>query len=325
MRPTPTAYERAMLRRAADWDEHHCWKGLTVEVLREVADREGIDFATALVYDRLVRSTEHGPFIERVESVAIEDPCDLRPGLLAIAPGAGYVEFPQTGADGRRLREGARGWGWRVETVPIASFGGLAANARMIGDWLAHRPEEPIVLASLSKGGADVKTALANPETALGSRGVGVWLDISGILHGTPLAGWFRRRWYRRLFLRWASWCRGFDGSIVRELDYGAGSPLEADAIVPAWLSVVHVVGVPLSCHLRSKRARRGHRRLAQFGPNDGGGILLGDLCRLPGRIYPVWGADHYLEPGWDLCPLIRRILHAALEEWRESVACSER
>ena len=316
-----STYERAMLRRAAAWEDHPSWRGLSVAVLREVAEREGIDFATALVFDRLVRSPEHGPFIERVRSAATDDRRGRRPGLLAIVPGVGYVEYPQTGADGGRLREAARGWGWRVETVPVASFGRLADNARAISDWLTRRSEEPIVLVSLSKGGADVKTALASPETAGGFRGVGVWLDVSGILHGTPLAGWFLRRWYRRLLLRWAGWRRGFDGSILRELDRGAGGPLAASSIVPSRMNVVHVVGIPLSCHLRSKRARRGHRRLAEYGPNDGGGILLGDLCRLPGRIYPVWGADHYLEPGWDLCPLIRRILHAALEERRETVA----
>jgi hypothetical protein len=310
-----------MLERAAAWEDHASWKGLTVEVLREVADREGDDFATALVYDRLVRSPEHGPFIERVQSAATAHSRSRHRGLLAIVPGAGYVECPQTGADGRRLREGAREWGWRVEMVPIASFGPLAANARAISDWLAHQPEAPIALVSLSKGGADVKTALASPQTATSFRGVGIWLDLSGILHGTPLAGWFLVRWYRRLWVRWASWHGGFDGSILRELNHGAGSPLSAGSIVPPWLRIVHVIGVPLSCHRRSRRARRGHRRLAVHGPNDGGGILLGDLCRLPGRIYPVWGADHYLEPGWDLCPLIRSILHAALEESQESVA----
>src|SRR5262249_5235096 len=91
---------------------------------------------------------------------------------------------------------------------------------------------------------------------------------------------------------------------------------LAAELVLPSWLRVVHVVAFPLSFHLRSRRSRRGYRRLAALGPNDGGGILLGDLCRLPGLIYPVWGTDHYLEPGLDVHPLIRRMLHAALGEW---------
>ena len=84
------------------------------------------------------------------------------------------------------------------------------------------------------------------------------------------------------------------------------------------------MVGLPLACHLRTRRARRAWRRLVALGPSDGGGILLGDLCRLPGLIYPVWGADHYLDPAWDLRPLVRRIVQAALEV-DESIGVPER
>jgi hypothetical protein len=200
----------------------------------------------------------------------------------------------------------------------VASFGRLAANARTIRDWLSDVPGGPVVLVSLSKGGADVKMGLADPETAPAFRRVALWLDLSGILQGTPLAGWFLHRWYRRLFVRLMAGYHGFEVSLFRELDRQPASPLAQDWSAPDWLRIVHVVGFPLSCHLRDRRARRGHRRLAAFGPNDGGGILLGDLCRLSGLIYPVWGADHYLEPGWDLRPLLQRILSAALEDWRE-------
>ena len=39
--------------RAAAWPEYPSWRGLTAEVLRDVARRRGCDFATALLYDRL--------------------------------------------------------------------------------------------------------------------------------------------------------------------------------------------------------------------------------------------------------------------------------
>jgi hypothetical protein len=35
----------------------------------------------------------------------------------------------------------------------------------------------------------------------------------------------------------------------------------------------------------------------------------LTDVARLPGDVYPVWGADHYLCPSWDFNPLLLRIL----------------
>ena len=54
---------------------------------------------------------------------------------------------------------------------------------------------------------------------------------------------------------------------------------------------------------------RRGYRRLSPLGPNDGT-VLLEDVFALPGRVYPVWGADHYLRPaGRDMSQLVAGIL----------------
>ena len=60
--------------------------------------------------------------------------------------------------------------------------------------------------------------------------------------------------------------------------------------------AVIHLLGFPLRQHLSNAIASRCHRQLARFGPNDGA-MLLAEACALPGLIYPVWGADHYLRP----------------------------
>jgi hypothetical protein len=58
----------------------------------------------------------------------------------------------------------------------------------------------------------------------------------------------------------------------------------------------ITVAGFPRQRHLSNGFMRRCHRFISAKGPNDGG-VLLGDVCRLPGSLYPVWGADHYLRP----------------------------
>lgn len=303
------AAERALLERAARWPVGG-WRELTVARLRQVAAGEGVDFAAALLYDRLLRSPEHGPFIRRVHAAPAEAPAPGRgPAALVIVPGACYAEYPHTGADGRRLLAIAEGWGWRVEVIPVASFGPLAVNAHIIGDWLDGRPEGSVILVSLSKGGADVKTALALPGAARAFRNVAAWVSLSGILFGSPLAGWFARHPVGRVLARLVAWYHRYDFAVLRELDHGPDTPLDGDLVLPPGLEVVHVVGLPLSAHLRSRLARRSHRRLAALGPSDGGGTLLGDVARLPGRVYPVWGCDHYLNPAWDITPLIARLL----------------
>src|SRR5262249_29963731 len=157
------------------------------------------------------------------------EPRDVEQGnvTLAIVPGACYTEYPHTGADGRRIRECVAPLGWRVDTVPVASFGSLEANAQTIHAWLRSRPNGPVVLASLSKGTADVKTALARPGAAEAFRNVRMWVSLSGIWCGTAMAGRVLGRCLSRWFVKLLCWYRGYDLSVLRAIDRQPGGPLD--------------------------------------------------------------------------------------------------
>ncbi len=307
---TISKYERELLERAARWPRHRALTELSAEALQAIAEAEGIDFATALLHDRVLRSPVHGPFVETTDSLPHEALSPPNNVTLAIVPGARYVESPGTGADGRLVRDAARQCNWPCELIPTASFGPLRLNAEKIVHWLLRRrAAEKIVLVSLCKGGGEVKLALDHPRAPEAFRRVAVWVNLSGLLHGTPLVGWlFSRRtrvwWYRGLL-----WWRGYDFDVVRELGRRPGDPLTGPVRLPEHLRLISVVGFPLRRHLTTPLARRCFRRIAQLGPSDGAGILLADACRVPGVIYPVWGADHYLRPTWDDRPLLARLL----------------
>jgi len=192
----------------------------------------------------------------------------------------------------------------------MASFGSLRINARIVCEWLARDRRDNLVLVSLSKGGADIKVALAEPGAADAFRKVAFWINLSGLLSGTPLVDWLFARRLRRLAVRLLFWWRGFDFSVVPELAYGPGTPLAAPLRLPDHLRAIHVVGFPLERHLTNRLARRCYRRVRPLGPNDGAGILLADVGQWPGFVVPVWGADHYLRPaGLDVRSLARRLL----------------
>jgi hypothetical protein len=314
-----TDSEVALRDRVCRWPADPSWRELTVDRLCVLTNREGIDFATALLYDRLVTSCEHGAFIRNINALEPPRRLDL---TLALVPGACHVEYPHTGADGRRLLDMARGWGCDVETVPVASFGSLDANARTICDWLTAHTGGPLVLVSLSKGGADVKTALTLPGADEAFRHVSTWVNLSGITQGTPWVSWYRARRFHQLMVRLLCWYRRYDFAVFESLDRREDRPLASAWQVPDPLRIIHVLGFSLREHLSSRLARRSHRRLACWGPNDGGGILLGDVSGLPGQIYPVWGADHYMQPAWDVRPLIGRILRHAQDTGEPPALC---
>jgi hypothetical protein len=158
----------------------------------------------------------------------------------------------------------------------------------------------------------DVKRALSQPGAAEAFATVSAWVSFSGIVEGTHLIEWLRRRPLRWWTVRLWLWWHGHSALALDELRHDAAKAWPA---LPEHLRVVHVFGFPLGRHLAHAWAPRGYARLSSLGPNDGGGILLGDCTKLPGIVCPIWGADHYLMPSWDVLPLLTGIVATALRK----------
>jgi hypothetical protein len=71
-----TVHELADLPRLSDLD---------ADRLQSLTREQRIDFATALFYDRIVNSEEHGPFIREIQSLA---QAATPPSLNPLHPGA---------------------------------------------------------------------------------------------------------------------------------------------------------------------------------------------------------------------------------------------
>lgn len=313
-----TDFEKRLLERAAKTVEYPRLQDLTAEVLREVTARHGIDFATSLLFDRVINSADHRPAIARLDELRQSNGSSdfvAPPNVtFAIAPGAFYTEFPHTGADGRILRNQAEKAGFRTATIPVSSTGTLSGNAAVIRDWLDQQPSEKIILASVSKGGSDIKYALSAENAAHTFRNVVGWINVSGILDGSPMVNWALARRMRTLFYRSVFWLRGYDFRVIQDLRWGAGSLLDFELSLPEHMSMINVVGLPLTGHMTNRLSRTFRKRIASLGPNDGS-VMLADACRLPGVVYPVWGADHYMRPSWALRTLAFALLQYITED----------
>ncbi len=194
------------------------------------------------------------------------------------------------------MREEAERIGCPTLLVPLSTTGTVAENGRILRDWLDGQPERPVILVSLSKGGPDVKTALAGPDAGRAFRNVVAWVSLCGILDGTLMADWLLSPSPGAVAVRLFYRLRGKSTAFLRDLRYRSGGPLDQPLRLPSSIRLISVVGFPLREHLTRRASRRCHRRLAHLGPNDGA-LVLADVCALPGLVYPVWGADHYLQP----------------------------
>lgn len=274
---------------------------LTPSLLAQLTRDHGVDAATAFWYDRVRSAEPHRAFIEAVEALDAGAALPPTSARLLLAPAAFWREYPQFGADGAAVLAVARALGLDAEMIRTPSTGSVSESARVIREALAKEADGSVILASLSKGGADVRMALEQDPTL--TRKVRAWINVCGILHGSPLVDeMLDGPWWRRLAVRafLARWRAGF--GLLRELRH-APSPR---ATAPAGVFVVNVVACPLSIHTAGAITRR-HRQLSALGPNDGS-TLLQDSIVDGGVVYPVWGADHYFRTP-DAPQLIRRIL----------------
>ena len=304
--------DRELLSQAAAESECPTLSDCSPSKTQEFARTHSLDLATALIYDRVLLDSTHKAFFQQVG--AADSGAPTQPTLIGIVPGAFYREHKNTGADGARLADILRTQNCRVERIPVDSFGSLTKNASLIAEWLTQHKHERVVLLSLSKGSADIKIALGMPNAAEVFRNVVAWISISGLPQGTPLVAWLRSQPFRRLGVTFLLWLRGQRYSVVEELRQEKDGPLADWPDLPPTLRLIHVVGFPLRRHLAHPWAARAYERVAPWGPSDGGGFLLADVSKLPGIIYPVWGADHYLQPSsWDLAPVFRAVLATAL------------
>jgi hypothetical protein len=310
----------ALLARAATWPALPNLHELDSISLCDVSRREGIDFATALLYDRVCRSEQHGAFIQSIEQLDGEPEAAFFSDVDAfVVPGAFHGQRRETGADGRLVIDAAKRLGCRTTLIDVPSFGSPADNAeRILRAFKSRRSNRRLVLVSLSKGSLDVRRALEHPDGAAAFRDVGCWISISGLATGSPLVGWLRQRPWRMLGVRMLFAWHGLPYSVLNEIDRdavlrGEFCPQFAEVSKLSGLCVVHIVGFPLAQNLSCPLARRGHRRLASLGPNDST-VLLADVCHLPGLVYPVWGADHYLKlPNANAGKIFARVLSRVL------------
>jgi len=309
--------EIALRQRAAEWLEFPVLENLSGEGLKTLSNRAGVDFATAVLFDRFLKSARHGPFIQQIDALRQDTTrfTSLPDTKVVIVPGALYQERPDLGGDGRLVREVAERFGYETALIPLASFGSVTTNVQLLCDWLQAHRHQRMILVSLSKGSADLKQALARPEASEVFHNVLTWVNVCGPLNGTRMANWVLdgrlRSWFFRAKCRWQK--RDFD--LITELEHAPKAPLAGAVQLPPRMRLLSLVGFPLRRHLTTRHSRFCHRTLARWGPNDGT-ISLADLLNWPGNIYPVWGADHYFKPRELATELIAAALrHLAAKE----------
>jgi hypothetical protein len=273
---------------------------------REDARLAALDRATTALYASVRADPKNRALWEALEGSPAARRRVARDLRIVLVPGILYRDFPRTGADGAVVREIAARLEIPFDIVPLNGTEGLDRAADLIIERLLALPEPSrVLLFSLSKGSAEVRHALGRDQARIAFARVHAWVSVSGLPFGTPTAERVLRRPLARAWISALFWLRRWSLARVRELlSHRPGAAFE----IPPHVEFVQIAAFPLHDQLRDRRSKRFRKRLAAFGPNDGFAVLA-ELAALPGALYPVWGADHYLRGGPELSVAVTRLI----------------
>lgn len=268
------------------------------EELRDISAAFSVDFAALFLTDRLLANACNRAlnqlFARYVRNGTSVDADAASSYQILFVPGWDYVSNGGvTGADFAKPRELATRAGFENHLVRLPPTGSVEASASVLAAEIARhrRSGKKILLVGTSSAGPAIHLALGEllEEQDLGA--VKVWLNLGGILRGTPLVDYFEEQPQRKILDVYA-WIKGWDMQAVRSMGTVPGRRRFSRLRLDSDIVVINYLGIPLSGQL-SRLSGTGYRILRPDGPNDGV-VLVADVI-VPGSLTVVaLGSDHF-------------------------------
>ncbi|NIT56665.1 MAG: hypothetical protein GWN00_10655, partial [Aliifodinibius sp.] len=295
----------------------HCCKmnGLPQrEFLKHLSDRFSVDYAALYLAKRILENKANrriqAVYKRELESMRTEFKKGLSSSdkydsayVFLFVPGWDYVESgPNTGADFARPREILTELGIENYLIEFEANGSVERSARIVADEINHDRyrDRKIILVSASSGGPTAALALGSLLTLQQTSGVKAWLNIGGILRGSPVVDYFLS-WPKSWLARAVLLIKGWDLDSIRSMSVKKSRPRFNRLHFPEHLLIINYVGIPLSGDI-TELAKDKYSILREFGPNDGL-TLITDALVPSGLTVVELGRDHFFneDPEIDL------------------------
>jgi hypothetical protein len=268
------------------------------EELKDISAAFSVDFAALFFTDRLLANACNRAlnqlFARYLSSGTGVDADTASAYQIIFVPGWDYVSNGGvTGADFAKPRELAARAGFENHLVRLPPTGSVEAGASILAADIARhrRSGKKILLVGTSSAGPAIHLALGEllDEQDLGA--VKVWLNLGGILGGTPLVDYFEEQPQSKLLDVYA-WVKGWDRQAVRSMGTVQSRQRFSRLHLHSDIVVINYVGIPLSGQL-SRFTGTGYRMLRADGPNDGL-VLVADVIAPASLTVVALGSDHF-------------------------------
>lgn len=266
--------------------------------LRGISQAFSVDFAALFLADRLLNNecnkdlNQH--FERYVKNEATVDANVASSYQILFVPGWDYVKNGHvSGADFAKPRELATKFGFENYLVPLPSTGSVEEGAIVLAAEIARhsRSGKKIILVGSSAAGPAIQLVLGERLGKKELSSIKAWLNLGGILQGSPLVDYSEKR-PQRWWFDLVVWYKGWDKKAIRSMGTAASRRRFSRLQLHSDIVVLNYMGIPLSGQL-SQYAEAGYRILRPYGPNDGLALLTDEIA--PGSLTVVaLGNDHY-------------------------------
>jgi hypothetical protein len=260
--------------------------------LKRLSDEFSVDFAALYLADQIAHISvnrrfriafDHAYDYTRIAlpQSRVQLPAAAIAYEVLVVPIYLYKRLIGSGADLAAPRAALEKVGLACHFVETQDDGAVEANADLVADAIRARVQSGrrLIVISASKSSPEVALALTRLETAE-TRHVAAWINVAGVLQGTPLAD-------EHLFQELEFLVGEVDVAGEESLTTQRGRRRFDSFHIPKHVLVVNYLGIPVTGTI-SFWGRRGFNSLRKHGPNDGvsllsdmiipGGVTLADL-----------------------------------------------
>ena len=269
--------------------------------LRQVSENFSNDFAALFLADRLWQNRKNrklqrifNRYMALPEYELFEPPANTEDLVILMVPGWNYVDNGHvTGSDFATPRQLIDRLGVDNELVLVPSNGSVQQSAEVIAarvrEWAAS--DRKIILVGASAAGPAIHYTLGKLLEPDQQTPVIAWVNLGGILQGSPLIDHFQQ-WPQKMLLDLVVAFRGWDIDEIMTLSAEQSRQRVKTLQLPEHLLVINYLGLSLTGSLSSLSSYK-YPIIAGEGPNDGL-TPLSDII-VPGSMTLVaTGSDHY-------------------------------
>jgi hypothetical protein len=215
--------------------------------------------------------------------------------MAVFVPGLLYITNEESGANFGTQRALLDELGIENHFIEIDEMGIIEENAETIAREIRRlgKSEKKIILASASSGGAALAYALSDILSPEETQNIEAWLNIGGIVWGSPLAD-HALSWPNRWLLKMIFIPRGWNLESVESMTPWRSEERFNLFNPPDHILIFNYVGIPLSGNI-TKIGKQGYKIMRSEGPNDGVSLPLYEIIpNYPTVLEP--GKDHFFK-----------------------------